>query len=51
MNAEERKLAQAAASLTVEDFRYLQEHGMIPAQNAGNPSDTHVPSRRIPHTA
>jgi len=42
MNAEERKLAQAAASLTVEDFRYLQEHGMIPTQDAGNPSDTRI---------
>jgi len=29
MNAEETELAEAAASLTVEDFHYLQEHGMI----------------------
>jgi len=30
MNPEETELPEAAASLTVEDFRYLQEHGMIP---------------------
>jgi hypothetical protein len=29
MNGEERALAQAAASLTVDDFRYLQEHRII----------------------
>ena len=29
MHSEERKLAEAAAALTVEDFRWLQEHGMI----------------------
>ena len=29
MSSEDRKLAEAAASLTVQDFRYLQEHGMI----------------------
>jgi len=40
MNAEERELAQAAAKLTAEDFRYLQEHRMIPASDTGNPSDT-----------
>jgi hypothetical protein len=40
MNAEERKLAQAAASLTVEDFEYLQEHRMIPTADTTNPSDT-----------
>ena len=34
MNAEERKLAQAAAGLTVEDFEYLQEHGMISAPDS-----------------
>jgi len=31
MNAEDSKLAQTAASLTAEDFRYLQDHRMIPA--------------------
>ena len=36
MNAEDIQLAQAAASLTVEDLEYLQEHYMIPAP------DTHV---------
>jgi len=42
MNGEERALAEAAASLTVDDFEYLQEHGMIdvPA-HASNP-DTQV---------
>ena len=29
MDAKERELAQAAASLTVEDFRWLKEHGMV----------------------
>ena len=33
MNAEDSKPAQAAASLTTEDFEYLQEQGMIPAPN------------------
>lgn len=42
MNADETKLAQAASSLTVEDFRYLQEHQMIPAP------DTHA---AVPHEA
>ena len=31
MNAEDSKLAEAAALLTVEDFQYIQEHDMIPA--------------------
>lgn len=30
MDREEKKLAEAAASLTLQDFRYLQEHGMVP---------------------
>ena len=31
MNAEDRKLTESAASLTVEDFQYLQEQGTISA--------------------
>ena len=42
MNAEDSKLAEAAASLTAEDFQYIQEQGMIPATDTGNPSDTRV---------
>lgn len=39
MAAKDRELAQAAASLTVEDFRYLKEHGMIPrAEPLGKPN-------------
>ncbi len=40
MNAEERKLAQAAAGLTAEDFEYLQEHGMFPVPDS-HVTDTH----------
>jgi len=32
MNAEERELAQAAASLTAEDFLYLKENGLLSEQ-------------------
>jgi len=42
MNDEERALAQAAASLTVDDFRYLQEHGMIAVPAQVSDPDTQV---------
>lgn len=42
MNDEERALAQAAASLTVDDFRYLQEHGVIAAPEHTSNPDTQV---------
>ncbi len=35
MDTQEHQLTEAAASLTVEDFRYLQQHGMIPARQSG----------------
>ena len=50
MNAEDRKLAQAAAGLTAEDFEYLQEHGMVPATDTGNPSDSRVMASRAAPT-
>jgi len=34
MDAKERKLAEAAASLTARDFRYLREHDMLPPEGA-----------------
>ena len=39
MNTEDKELAQAAAALTVDDFRYLKAHGIIPEPE---PADTHV---------
>jgi len=42
MDARERKLAEAAASLSAQDFRYLREHGMLPGEGAGFPK---LPSR------
>ncbi len=44
MEREETTLAKAAASLTVEDFKYLQEHGLIPdhPQEAAQPLNSHV---------
>lgn len=42
MCAEEMELARAAASLTVEDFRYLQEHGMIRAPAVPSNVNTQV---------
>ncbi len=40
MNSEDRKLAEAAASLTVQDFRYLQEHRMICPEEAASPESS-----------
>jgi len=34
MDVEEKKLAEAAGRLTVGDFRYLQQHGMLPEAEA-----------------
>ena len=54
MDAKERKLAEAAASLTARDFRYLREHGMLPGEGAASPTS---PSRedkvrpQVPRTA
>ncbi|MCK4375332.1 MAG: hypothetical protein KAX19_08385 [Candidatus Brocadiae bacterium] len=42
MEREETTLAKAAASLTVEDFRYLEEHGMIEAPAAPSNVNTQV---------
>ncbi len=48
MDTQEHQLTEAAACLTVEDFRYLQQHGMIPARRQpGGPAggaDTEYPS-------
>ncbi len=41
MDDTERELAEAAASLTVEDFKYLQEHAMIEPPVA--PSNANTP--------
>ena len=38
MDSRERKLAEAAAALSTEDFRYLRQHGMVPE-----------PARHEPH--
>jgi len=40
MGAKEKELAQAAASLTVEDFEYLKEHSMIPPAEAVSKPNT-----------
>lgn len=37
MKRDEKELAEAAASLTVEDFRYLEAHGMIPQPREEEP--------------
>lgn len=42
MTTEQIELARAAASLTVEDFRYLKEHGMIQASEAPCEANTQV---------
>jgi hypothetical protein len=42
MNAKERELAQAAASLTVADFKYLEEHGMLPPAEGPTGTNTQV---------
>ena len=42
MNGEERALAEAAASLTVDDFEYLQEHGMVDVPAHTSDPDTRV---------
>ncbi len=42
MNQKERELAEALASMTVDDFRYLQEHGMIDVPADSSSPDTQV---------
>lgn len=42
MNQKERELAEALASMTVDDFRYLQEHGMVDVPAASSSPDTQV---------
>jgi len=42
MNDDERTLAEAAATLTVDDFEYLQEHGMITVPARTSNLDTQV---------
>ena len=42
MQPEDKGLAGAAASLTVDDFRYLQEHGMIGVPAAPSNPNTQV---------
>ena len=37
MHANEKALAEAAASLTVQDFRYLEEHRMVCHEEAASP--------------
>jgi len=46
MNDDERALAEAAAGLTVDDYRYLQEHGMIDVPAHTCNLDTQVTATR-----
>jgi len=46
MNSEERALAEAAAALTVDDYGYLQEHGMIDVPAHTSNPDTQVTATR-----
>ncbi len=46
MDEEERTLAEAAAALTVDDFEYLQEHGMIDVPAQASDLDTQVTATR-----
>jgi hypothetical protein len=42
MKKDELKLAEAAASLTPEDYGYLEDHGMLPAAEGPSIPDTPV---------
>jgi len=46
MNDGSRALAEAAAGLTVDDFEYLQEHGMIDVPAPTSKPDTQVTATR-----
>ncbi len=50
MDQKERELAEALASMTVDDFRYLQEHGMIDVPADSSSPDTQVTATQTPAT-
>lgn len=52
MDPKEHELAEAAANLTVGDFHYLQEHGMIPrgAGRDGGPRNARAAVARAART-
>ncbi len=50
MDSKERELAEALASMTVDDFRYLQEHGMIDVPADSSSPDTQVAATQTPET-
>ncbi len=50
MNQKERELAEALSSMTVDDFRYLQEHGYVDVPAASSSPDTQVTATQAPQT-